>query len=202
MTAIGSALLTGCGSGSAGDLPPAAGPAPSPPLSAPPAGEPISAGVPPAAPAPLLDGGRVVLRLRPRERTLEARDRRTGRLLGSIPVGTGPTRVVTDGENLAYVTDTANDGLLTVRLTPRFEVTRRMHVPGAPYAVALDRRRSRLWITATATNELQEAAAGPKPRAVRRVPTVRGPIAVAVEESSGRVTVTGRDGQRRRLDAP
>lgn len=156
----------------------------------------------PTAPEPLLDGGRVILRLRSRERRLEALDRRSGERLGSVAVGTGPTNVVTDGENLAYVVDTANDGLLTVQLRPDFEVTRRMHVPGAPYAVALDRRRNRLWITATATNELQEAAAGPKPRPLRRFPTVRQPDRVAVEEATGRVVVTGRDGQQRRLDAP
>jgi hypothetical protein len=180
--AAAAAALAGCGS----DLPPAAGPARSPALSATPAGTVVKRA--PAAPAP---DGRVVLRRR--ARVLEALGQR-------VDVGIGPTNVVTDGGNLAYVIDTVGNGLLVVRLRPKLEIARRVHVPGAPYGVAIDSTRGRLWVTATATNELVELTAGSRPVPLRRFPAVRQPNAVRVDEATGSVFVIGRELQR--LDAP
>jgi sugar lactone lactonase YvrE len=190
MTAIAAAAATFAGCGGA-ELPPAATPAVSPPLSVTPAGTVVK------GTAPTSRDGAGALVLHARERELEAPGGER------IPVGVGPTHVVTDGKNLAYVVDTAGDGLLVIRLRPTFEITRRVHVPGSPYGLAIDRRRGRLWVTATGTNELVQLAAGARPRPLRRFPTVRQPDRVAVEEATGRVFVTGRlDGTLQRLDAP
>jgi hypothetical protein len=183
IAAAAAAVLAGCGSA---PLPPAAGPAVSPPLSATPAGR-VSERAP-AAPAP---DGRVVLRRR--ARVLEALGQR-------VDVGIGPTNVVTDGGNLAYVVDTVGNGLLVIRLRPELEIARRVHVPGAPYGVAIDRARGRLWVTATETNQLVQLSAGARPRPLRRFPAVRQPNAVRVDEATGDVFVIGRGVQR--LDAP
>jgi DNA-binding beta-propeller fold protein YncE len=191
------ALLAGCGEAA---LPPAATPAPSPPLAAAPDGR----VVPGAARAPdrsraRMEGGRRELVVDPRERTVELLDVATGERVARVPAGVGPTQVVSDGGGYAWVADTAGGALLVFHVRPRLELIRRYPMPGSPYGIAIDNRRHRIFVAQTARNQLTELIAGGRPSLVRRYTTPRGPRAVTVDEATGRVTVAA-DGARQLLD--
>lgn len=186
---LGLLALAGCGSQPVSDLPPAAGPAISPPLRERPEGT-VSRGTLPARPA---DPG-VVLDRRARTLTTPA---------GRAPAGIGPTQVISDGGELLYVTDTAGGGVLVFHTRPELELTRRVALPGAaPYALALDREHNRLWVTLTATNEVAELLGGARPGVLRRHRAVRQPDAIAVDERTGGVSVAGAGGVLQRFDRP
>jgi hypothetical protein len=197
---IAAALLAaGCGSVAAvEELPPAAGPDRSPPLAASPAGRVVPGGIPDGlavAPPALLDGGRLVARVDRRARRLELFEVATGAHVVGAPAGAGPTSVVSNGKRRLYVVDTAGDGLLVFELRGgELVLTRRAYVPGAPYALAADHTRGRLWVASTAQNRVRELSAGPRPRFLRAFATVRQPDALAVDQRSGRVYVAGRAG--------
>jgi DNA-binding beta-propeller fold protein YncE len=192
----------GCGSASSSELPPAAMPAPSPPLTEAPAGRVVRARSRPALDATLrpsprarLDGGRQVAVVDGRERVVETFDVATGARTGRADAGVGPTQVATDGGNYLYVTDTDGGALLVFHIRPRLELIRRYPLPGSPYAIAIDRRRHRLYITQTGLNRLTVLTAEGRPHLVERIPTVRGPAAVAVDAATGRVAVAGGAGE-------
>jgi DNA-binding beta-propeller fold protein YncE len=148
-----------------------------------------------------VDRGRAVAVVSVRERVLEVYDSETLELIGRAPAGAGPTHVV-DGEGgLAYVIDTAGDGLLVFETRGELRILRRYPLLGAPYGAASDLRNGRLWVTLTARNELVELATGARPHRLASYPTVRQPNTVAVDPSSGRVFVTGKvDGVLQLLD--
>jgi DNA-binding beta-propeller fold protein YncE len=176
------ALLAGCGSSSS--LPPPAGPARSPMLDEMPAGRVLRVhDAVPAAPGPArVEGG--VAQLDARKRVLVFNDARAN-------AGVGPTQAVSDGHRLVFVVDAQGDGLLLFRTRPSLELRRRVYLPGRPYAIAIDRRRHRLWVTLTATNRVAEVTANGRPRVLRTLPAVRQPNAVAVDPRSGAVRVYG-----------
>jgi hypothetical protein len=182
-------VATGCGSSA--ELPPAAGPDRSPPLEQQPAGELVD-DAPAAAPRieALVDGGRKLAVLSPRERVLEVYDARTRELLDTAPAGAGPTHVVAGEGGLAYVVDTAGDGLLVFETSGPLRIRRRYPLPGAPYAAASDLRNGRLWVTLTARNQLVELATSARPHRLNVYPSVRQPDAVAIDPA-GRVFVHG-----------
>jgi DNA-binding beta-propeller fold protein YncE len=188
------ALLAGCGDAA---LPPAATPAPSPPLAAAPDGRVQRGGIalPVRTRAPV-DGGTVVVR--PRERVVELVDA-DGAVADRADAGVGPTQVVSDGGGYLWVTDTAGGALLVFHVHPRLELIRRYPLPGSPYGIAIDNRRHRIFVAQTARNQLTELIAGGRPSLVRRYATPRGPRGVAVDEATGRVTVAA-DGVRQLLD--
>ena len=63
---------------------------------------------------------------------------------------------------------------------------------GAPYGLAVDATRSRLYVTLTATNELRSYRIdGTRLVADRSWSTVRQPNDVAVDAATGRVVVAG-----------
>ena len=70
----------------------------------------------------ILDSGRKLVVVSVKERVVELFDVRTLRRLGRAPAGVGPTHVVTDGHQMAYVVDTAGGALLAFHLQPRFEL--------------------------------------------------------------------------------
>jgi DNA-binding beta-propeller fold protein YncE len=145
--------------------------------------------------------GRQIAVVSVRERVLELFDARTLRRIGRAPAGVGPTHVVTDGHGLIYVIDTAGDALLVFRTRPELQLTRRVHLPGAPYGVAYDPVRLRLWVTSSRDNTLFELRARGRPAVRRTFPAVRQPDTVAVDTATGRVFVTGRaDGVLQVLD--
>jgi DNA-binding beta-propeller fold protein YncE len=197
-------VLAGCGSAPADELPPAAEPDVSPPLEQAPAGRVVPIGELPdgLVAEPLeatVDGGRAIAKLSPRERVLEIYDGET--LVDSAPAGAGPTHVVAGERGLAYVVDTAGDGLLVFDTHGELRMLRRYPLLGAPFGAASDLRSGRLWVTLTARNQLVELATSARPHRLAVYPTVRQPNSVAVDPSSGRVYVTGEaDGELQLLD--
>ena len=150
-----------------------------------------------------VDGGRKLAVVSVRERVLELYDSRTLERVGRVPAGTGPTHVVPGEGGLAYVVDTAGDGLLVFETHDRLRIRRRYPLLGAPYGVAVDLRNGRLWVTLTARNELVELATSARPHRLATYPTVRQPNTVAVDPARGRVFVTGKvDGVLQVLDLP
>jgi DNA-binding beta-propeller fold protein YncE len=145
--------------------------------------------------------GRQIAVVSVRERVLEVFDARTLARIGRAPAGVGPTHVVTDGHGLIYVIDTAGDALLVFRTSPELQLTRRVYLPGAPYGVAYDPERLRLWVTSSRDNTLTELRARGRPAVRRTFRAVRQPDTVAVDTTTGRVFVTGRvDGVLQVLD--
>jgi DNA-binding beta-propeller fold protein YncE len=132
-----------------------------------------------------------------RQRALWLFDARTLARVGEVNVGVGPTHLVA-GRRRFFVVDTRGDGLVEVRLRDEPVVHRRTELEGAPYGIALDSRRMRLWVTLTARNRLAELT---DHRVLRTFPTVRQPNSVAVDPRSGRVFVASRsDGTLQALD--
>lgn len=111
-----------------------------------------------------------------------------------IDAGKGPTHVVSGSDDRFYVADTRGNALLIYETHPELEQAASVPLPGgAPYGMALDPRRDRLWVTLTAKNRVVEFALdGAVPRKVASYPTVRQPNSVAVNPASGRVFVAGR----------
>jgi len=150
-------------------------------------------------PAPVQPGGLAALPdgrvgvIAVRSNALEVYDGRTLRSLGRTGAGIGPTHIVAAPGRRFFVTDTRGDALLSFGAGPRPHIFDRANVPGAPYGIALDRRRGRLWVTQTAFNRVVEFRLGKRaPTRVRSYPTVRQPNTVAVDEATGRVFVAGR----------
>jgi hypothetical protein len=204
--------VAGCGSMSAAELPaPAARPA-SPPLTEPPAGtvsthllstfggdevqldrvrdrliagdgRSVRTGREPIASA-YVDRGKKIAVLTGRERTLEIYDTNTLERLGKTGAGIGPTGLATDGVELLWVTDVKGDALLVFHLRPRFELIRRVHQIGGPYAIAFDRERRGLWMTLARTNQLVHYAAGSRPVLRETFPSIRDATDVVVIEDT------------------
>jgi DNA-binding beta-propeller fold protein YncE len=148
-------------------------------------------------------GGRFVAVVSVRERVLELLDARTLGRVARAPAGVGPTHVASGGDDWLYVTDTRGGALLVYRIAPELQLVRRLYLPGAPYGIAADGVRKRLWVTLTASNEVVELPAHGRPHVLRRLPTVRQPNGVAVDGRSGRVFVTGlADGVLQLVDPP
>jgi hypothetical protein len=191
------AALAGCGS--AAEPPPPGTPDRSPPLTEKPAGRVIPIGhwrLPAAGEVAVVNGGRNVAVLSPRERTLTVYEGK--RRVGRRPAGVGPTRLVAGPGRLIYVVDTTGDGLLVFELRPRLHLTRRLPLLGGPYGIAT--APGRIWVTLTAANRLVELADGARPHRLRSFPAVRQPDILAVIR--GRVYVSGRaDGVLQIVDA-
>lgn len=160
-------------------------------------------------PAPVQPGGVATLGdgrvgvIAVRSNALEVYDGRRLRSLGRTGAGVGPTHIVGAPGRRFYVTDTRGDALLSFGAGPRPHVFDRTNLPGAPYGIALDARRARLWVTVTAFNRLVELRLGKRaPTRVRSYPTVRQPNTVAVDELTGRVFVAGRAGGELQLLDP
>jgi hypothetical protein len=211
--------IAGCGSMSAAELPPPAARPASPPLTVKPAGRVASYPVAQfhygftvdrkrdrlIAPdgrsvktgrepidVETLDRGKKVAVLTGRERTLEIYDASTLERLGKTGAGIGPAGLATDGVELLWVTDVKGDALLVFHLRPRFELIRRVHQIGGPYAIAFDRERRGLWITVARTNQLVQYAAGSRPVLRETFPSIRNADEVVVADD-GLVTVRSRD---------
>jgi hypothetical protein len=111
----------------------------------------------------LLDRGAKVAVLAGRERVLEIYDARTLKRLARTGAGIGPVGLATDGVQLLYVTDVKGDALLVFHLRPRFELIRRVHVIGGPYAIAYDKDRWELTIELRRAGKTVKYAAGSRP---------------------------------------
>jgi DNA-binding beta-propeller fold protein YncE len=110
-------------------------------------------------------GDRYVALVAVAARVLQVYDARSLKPLGSTSAGIGPTHVVTLGDD-AYVADTEGGLVREYRVGPQPRQIATVPAPGAPYGIAVDRHRHRLWVTLTASNRLAEYAIGiGRPRA-------------------------------------
>jgi len=199
------ALVVGCGSESPAELPAPAGPPASPPLRVQPAGESGNQPIVTFKESPSVDRARdrVTYRGRSgatcrepvaarmlgrgtriavlcgRERVVEILDATTLERLGSAPAGIGPTGLATDGVDLLWVTDAVGESLLVYHRRP-FELLRRVHLGGGPYAIAFDKERWGLWITLNGANQLVNYAAGNRPVLRRTYPSIQDARRVTV----------------------
>lgn len=126
----------------------------------------------------------------------------TLRRLGRIPAGDGPTHVVAARGGRLLVADTRGDALLVFVHRPQLRQVARLQLPGAPYGIAYDHQRRRLWVTLTGRNEVVgiDPAVTP-PTVLDRLPTVRQPNTVAVDAKTGRLFITGtKDGVLQLID--
>ncbi|MBA2348802.1 MAG: hypothetical protein H0V81_10955 [Solirubrobacterales bacterium] len=201
------ALLAGCGSASPQELPPAAGPDSSPPAAVEPVGRVSADGLLPLGLGPIgaartaVDGGARQAVVDGRAREVLLSETGATEPLARADAGVGPTRALSNGRWL-WVLDTRGDALLVYRVQPELELSRRVYLPGAPFALALDPVKQRLWVTLTATNEVVEFPAHGRPTALRRFPTVRQPDQVGVDGERGLVYVRGADGLQRFSPGP
>jgi len=132
-----------------------------------------------------------------RGRLLELFDARTLKRLGRANAGSGPVQVASDGGHYLYVTDAIGGSVLVFSSRPELHLVRRYGLEGAPWAIASDARRRRLWVTLAKADRLVEMTSGRRIRRLRDAPTVAEPTAVAVD--AGGVTVRGRDGAQDRV---
>lgn len=160
-------------------------------------------------PGPLQPGGvaadgSFVLVVGVRGRRVEAYSA-DGRILGTAQAGIGPTHVQAGPDGLFYVADTEGDAVLIFRVSstgvrPAGRVATER---GAPYGIAIDRRRGLLYLTLTATNRLESfRITGSRLVPGRTWPTVRQPNSVAVDEVTGRVFIAGRTSNQLELIDP
>ena len=143
----------------------------------------------------MLDRGKRVAVLCGRERVLDIYSASTLERLGRAGAGIGPTELTTDGVELLYVTDSLGDALLVYHLRP-FELIRRVHLGGGPYAIAYDRERRGLWVALAGANRLVNYSAGNRPVIRETLPSIRDARAVSVDGDV--VTVVGQ-GERQVL---
>ncbi len=142
-----------------------------------------------------LRGGSLIAVVSVRERVLEIFDAKTLERRAVAPAGVGPTHVVCAPLGPCFVADTDGDALLVFRVGEggrTLRLSRRVYIAGAPYGIAIDPERGRLWVTLTARNELLELGAHGRPHILQRLPTVRQADTVAVDTATGDVAVTGR----------
>lgn len=117
-----------------------------------------------------------------------------GRPLGDADSGVGPTHVRAGANGIFYVADTQGGAVLVYRAgTDGIRQVGKVSTGGgAPYGLAVDLARARLFVTLTETNELRQYRIdGTKLGAGPTWATVRQPNDVAVDPVSGRVAVAG-----------
>jgi DNA-binding beta-propeller fold protein YncE len=126
-----------------------------------------------------------------RARRLQLFDATTLRLVADVPVGNGPSHVVSFGNEL-YVADTGGTHLRVFTTVPRLHELGSVTVPASPLGMAVDVTGARLWVTCTAGNRLVELTlTGRMPRVVANFPTAREPDTVAVDPVTHTVFVVG-----------
>jgi DNA-binding beta-propeller fold protein YncE len=108
--------------------------------------------------------------------------------------GGGATNADTDRYGRVLVTDTRYGELLAFSTGPVL-LRQRYPVPGAPYGIAVDKRRDLAWVTLTSVNQVVGYdIAGGQPVEKYRLATVRQPNSVAVDPDSGQVIVASAEG--------
>ena len=143
-------------------------------------------------PAGMAAVGTAVGVLDARTNTLTIYDAAKLTILGSIPGGAGPTHLVADRHGHLIATDTRGDMIRVFDPLPTPHEVGDVAQPAAPYGIAYDPGRDRLWVASSGGNEvIGYSMAQPDPREVQRIPTVQNPYSLAVDSSTGRLFVAG-----------
>jgi DNA-binding beta-propeller fold protein YncE len=127
-----------------------------------------------------------------RANTLTVYDAARLAIVGSIPAGAGPTHLVADRHGHLIATDTRGDMIRVFDPLPTPHEVGGVAQPAAPYGIAYDPGRDRLWVASSGGNEVVGySMAAPDPRAVQRIPTVQNPYSLGVDPATGRLFVAG-----------
>lgn len=146
----------------------------------------------PVQPGGVASNGRTVAVVGVRGRQMEVVDAVTLRPVGTIQSGVGPTHVVSGPDGRYYVADTQGDQVIVYTDQPKLAKVGTAAAVGAPYGIAVDGGRRRLWVTLTARNQLVEYdISGRLPKRLATFPTVAQPNSVVVDAPTGLVFVAG-----------
>lgn len=110
-------------------------------------------------------------------------------IVGSTPAGAGPTHLVADKHGRLIAADTRGDAVRVFTTEPREVVS--VPQPGAPYGIAYDSVRDRLWVASSGTNEVIGYEMAGTPREVARIATVQNPYTVGVDSTTGKLFIAG-----------
>jgi len=146
----------------------------------------------PVQPGGVASNGRTVAVVGVRGRQMEVVDAATLRPVGTVSAGVGPTHVVAGPDGRYYVADTQGDRIIVYTDQPKPAQVGAAEAAGAPYGIAVDGGRKRLWVTLTARNQLVEYdISGRLPKRLATFPTVQQPNSVVVDAPTGLVLVAG-----------
>jgi DNA-binding beta-propeller fold protein YncE len=111
-------------------------------------------------------------------------------IVGSTPAGAGPTHLVADKHGRLIAADTRGDAVRVFSTEPA-EIGS-VAQPGAPYGIAYDSVRDRLWVASSGTNEVVGYdMSEPTPREIARLATVQNPYTLGVDSTTGRLFIAG-----------
>lgn len=146
----------------------------------------------PVQPGGVASNGRTVAVVGVRGRQIEVVDATTLRSLGRIAAGVGPTHVVSGPDGRYYVADTQGDKVIVYTDQPKPAQVGTTEAVGAPYGIAVDGARNRMWVTLTSRNQLVSYdISGRLPKRLATYPTVQQPNSVVVDAPTGTVFVAG-----------
>ena len=146
--------------------------------------------VQPAGMAPV---GNLMGMLDVRKNDLTVYDAEKLSIVGSTPAGAGPTHLVADKHGRYLAADTRGNAVRVFSTDPKqiAEIAQ----PGAPYGIAYDPTRDRLWVASSGTNEVVGYdVSADTPRQVARVATVQNPYTLGVDATTGRLFIAGAAG--------
>jgi len=113
-------------------------------------------------------------------------------IIGSTPAGAGPTHLVADRHGRMIAADTRGDAVRVFDPLPRPHEIASVPQAGAPYGIAYDPVRDRLWVASSGTNEVVGYdMAESTPREVTRLPTVQNAYTLGVDAKTGRLFIAG-----------
>ena len=113
-------------------------------------------------------------------------------IVGSTPAGVGPTHLVADRHGRMIAADTRGNAIRVFTARPMPRQVGYIAQSGAPYGIAYDPARDRLWVASSGTNEVVGYdMAQTNPIEVQRYYTVQNPYSVGVDAKTGRLLVAG-----------
>ena len=143
-------------------------------------------------PAGMAAVGTAVGMLDARKNSLTVYDADKLSIVGSTPAGAGPTHLVADRHGRMIAADTRGGVIRVFDPLPTPREVGNVSQPGAPYGIAYDRARDRLWVTSSGANEVVGySMAASTPREVARTATVQNPYSLAVDPLTGRLFIAG-----------
>ena len=141
-------------------------------------------------PAGLAPVGNAMGLLDVRKNDLTVYDTESLTIVGSTPAGAGPTHLVADKHGRLIAVDTRGDAVRVFSTEP--VQIGSVPQPGAPYGIAYDPTRDRLWVASSGTNEvIGYDMSEPTPREVARLATVQNPYTLGVDSTTGRLFIAG-----------
>lgn len=113
-------------------------------------------------------------------------------IVGSTPAGAGPTHLIADRHGRMIGADTRGDAVRVFTPLPTPKQVAYVVQPGAPYGVAYDSVRDKLWVASSGTNEVVGYdMSESRPLELQRFSTVQNPYSLGVDSVTGRLFVVG-----------